>query len=191
MGKINNLHNQRFGKLLVSDKFKVGKDRHTHWLCQCECGKKKYILSTSLTGGKTNSCGCLYQTSDKRGIHNLGRTQNKCPAWKGEGELASKYYTRTKNGAKVRKISFEITIKEMWMKFLEQQRKCALSGLDLTFDSKATTHDGNASLDRIDSTKGYTIDNIQWIHKDINFMKQELTDKYFIEMCKIIAEHNK
>jgi len=36
--------------------------------------------------------------------------------------------------------------------------------------------------------KGYTVDNIQWVHRDINLMKQALDLDYFIEMCKKVAE---
>ena len=32
---------------------------------------------------------------------------------------------------------------------------------------------GTASLDRIDSTKGYVRGNIQWVHKDINWFKRD------------------
>ena len=36
-----------------------------------------------------------------------------------------------------------------------------------------------ASLDRIDSSKGYTEDNIQWVHKDVNQMKMDLPEQRF------------
>ena len=47
-----------------------------------------------------------------------------------------------------------------------------------------------ASLDRIDSSKGYTTDNIQWVHKDINIMKNDYGNDYFIEICKKVAKNN-
>ena len=37
------------------------------------------------------------------------------------------------------------------------------------------------SLDRIDSSKGYEENNVQWVHKDINLMKNKYDNKYFIE----------
>ena len=46
-----------------------------------------------------------------------------------------------------------------------------------------------ASLDRIDSNKGYTIDNVQWVHKDINKMKMDLEEDVFIDNCKLIIEN--
>lgn len=48
-----------------------------------------------------------------------------------------------------------------------------------------------ASLDRIDSTKGYTLDNIQWVHKHINVMKMDLDQEYFIKLCKLVTKKSK
>ena len=31
----------------------------TTWVCKCDCGNEKIVLTTQLTGGKTLSCGCL------------------------------------------------------------------------------------------------------------------------------------
>ena len=50
--------------------------------------------------------------------------------------------------------------------------------------------DITASLDRIDSLKGYTEDNVQWVHKHINFMKGSLSENKFIEYCKLIVKNN-
>jgi len=44
------------------------------------------------------------------------------------------------------------------------------------------------SLDRIDNNKGYIKRNIQLVHKDVNFMKYVHVQKYFIKMCKLVAE---
>ncbi len=62
---------------------------------------------------------------------------------------------------------------------------CALTDLPLNFHTKHK----NASLDRIDNTKGYTIDNIQWVHKDINWMKGTFTQDQFIELCGSVGNY--
>jgi hypothetical protein len=80
-------------------------------------------------------------------------------------------------------------MKYAWKRFLQQDRKCALTGLPLTINYSRLTGDPHtASLDRIDSSKGYVRGNIQWIHKDVNMMKRIYDQGYFIEMCRLVAE---
>jgi peroxiredoxin family protein len=50
---------------------------------------------------------------------------------------------------------------------------------------------GTASLDRKDSSKGYTKDNIQWIHKDLQKMKMDMPEDKFINWCNLIIENRK
>lgn len=68
-----------------------------------------------------------------------------------------------------------------------QNRKCALSGLDLTFSGDFNQI--TASLDRIDNNKGYKKGNIQWVHKQINMMRGTLSLERFKELCSVIASH--
>lgn len=61
MGKINDLTNQKFGRLLVIERDieESKKQGRSYWKCQCECGNIKSIRGTSLICGDTKSCGCL------------------------------------------------------------------------------------------------------------------------------------
>lgn len=52
------LEGQVFGKLTVVE-FAGYKNHKALWLCLCECGNDKIILSDSLKSGKTKSCGCF------------------------------------------------------------------------------------------------------------------------------------
>lgn len=47
-----------------------------------------------------------------------------------------------------------------------------------------------ASLDRINSSIGYTIDNVQWVHKKINMMKMDLSQEEFINYCRLVVKNN-
>ncbi len=82
-----------------------------------------------------------------------------------------------------------MTIQEAWALFLKQNKKCAYSGIPLQFPSQEKNHDGTASIDRIDSNGDYTIDNVQWVHKDINFMKQVFSEKQFLDYCVSICKY--
>jgi hypothetical protein len=103
--------------------------------------------------------------------------------------FSSKYWDGVKSGARQRNISMCITKEFAYNLFLKQNGKCAISGVDiyLLWDTDVRT----ASLDRINSLGHYTEDNVQWIHRDVNQMKMDMTDTELINWCKVIAEFNK
>jgi len=60
MGKLIDLTEKRFGKLLVIKKVKnTNKNKSAKWLCKCDCGNEVEVLSYSLLNFHTRSCGCL------------------------------------------------------------------------------------------------------------------------------------
>lgn len=116
------------------------------------------------------------------------------------GDLGGTYFNGIKTKAIKRGIKFLITKEFAWNLFLKQNGKCKLSGIDITL-SRELHYIGrkrtpnvdliSASLDRIDSTKDYTEDNVQWVHKWINIMKNSLKNEDFILLCKFVANNNK
>ena len=60
--------------------------------------------------------------------------------------------------------------------------------LPIQMPKTGTDNTGTASLDRIDSNKGYVTDNIQWVHKDINYMKSDLDEQQFIHYCRLVVQ---
>lgn len=112
--------------------------------------------------------------------------------WKGCGEISGKYLYIIKYGAKQRNIEFDLSIQYLWDLFLYQNRKCALTGIEIYFAKYATKNgmlEQTASLDRIDSSKGYIKDNVQWIHKDIQRMKMDLSEEKFLDLCQKVVKH--
>lgn len=109
--------------------------------------------------------------------------------WKGYKDIPSSFFNTIKTNAEKRKISFDLKIEDIWDLFIKQNKKCALSGIELYFSNHISLNKGNASLDRIDSSKGYTKGNIQWVHKDINIMKMDLSQNQFIDFCHKISKY--
>lgn len=171
----------KFGKLTVLTVHSRNRNGHIRWICQCECGRTHQVFSTHLLSGLIKSCGCDRKSGKD---HSL---------WGGFGEISGNFWHSIKrgaNGSKGRKpIEFSITIKEAWELFLRQKRKCALSGIELYFNSKDSGGKSihTASLDRIDSGMGYKKENIQWVHKDINKMKNSFNQEYFISLCQLVS----
>lgn len=146
----------------------------TKQLFICHCGNKFYVMPDSLLRNHTKSCGCLKNLS--------GVDANR---WNGYQEISLSYWHNIKNGAKNRNLEFNITLEYIWELFLKQNRKCTLSNIKLTLGSRKTQ---TASLDRIDSSKGYIEDNIQWIHKMLNIIKMDLRQEDFIIYCNLVAK---
>jgi hypothetical protein len=146
--------------------------------CRCRCGNEKNVDVYTL-GKYSQSCfNC--------GHNKIG---SEHPNYKGYKEIPQKWFSRYTRRDRECNIKIEM-IYGLW---LEQGKKCALSGIPIDFKNtnpNPKNYRCNASLDRIDSTKGYIIGNIQLVHKDINSMKSDFEQNYFIKMCKLISINN-
>ena len=146
--------------------------------CKCHCGKIFTRNTHSVLYG-SNSCGCLmYQ-------YNSG---NKSYLWRGYGEISKHIWHSIKRNALKRKLDFDVDLEYVWDIFLQQNKKCNYSGIELVFNTNHNDRNTRtASLDRIDSSKGYIEENVQWIHKDVNMMKWDMDYDYFIHLCELIC----
>lgn len=169
---------------VLSDKYK--KDNIFWNDCECICGNKRAVRTWWLNNNNSKSCGC---TNIK------GRFKAKCV-----GDLSLSYYGSFKYGRKSKGIEFseDITMEYLWDLFLKQDKKCAISGIALQLNPRWSKQNKgqyteiiqNASVDRIDSKTGYILDNVQWVHKDINMMKGSLSELDFISFCKQVYLNN-
>jgi len=171
--KIQNLIGQRFGKLLVLTR--IGQTA----TCICDCGNTLEKCVYDLKRSGTRMC---HECKNK-----IISEKN----WKGYEEISGDVWWRLVSSAKKRNLEFNISMQDIWELYLKQNRKCALSGVDIQFARARHKSEITASLDRIDSSKGYTIDNIQWIHKDLNRMKLDTSVELFVKWCKLVTLHNK
>lgn len=116
--------------------------------------------------------------------------------WKGYKDISGDYWTHLCKAAKKKNKGFDLTIEFIWELFEKQNGQCAISKLPIYLDTKLGSLNKNgyqrrtASLDRIDSSRGYTKDNVQWLHKEINQMKSCRNQKDFIFYCKAVALNN-
>lgn len=98
--------------------------------------------------------------------------------------LRASFVHKYKAGAETRGIVWNIEFEDLADLLIEQDFKCALSGLPL----EAVGVTNNASLDRIDSSLGYVKENVQWVLSEINMMKQQYTQQRFLELCLAVAD---
>lgn len=172
------LSNLKFGRLLAIHSVEKPitvktKSRGTWWLCQCECGETKIARSTELLKGDTKSCGCG------------NRFENSCN-YRGFGKLAQSKFSHIKYSAIKRGLEFSISIEYTWNLYVKQDGKCFYTKKELDLKTR-NSGPMTASLDRIDSSKGYVEGNVVWVHKDVNIMKNQYSHNYFISLCQLIV----
>lgn len=145
--------------------------------CKCKCGKIISRRVHRLLSGKFLGCkSCL--------VENLSLN------WKGIGKVPKMAFIKIKHRAQEKHKEFSVTLEYISELFDLQDGRCALTGQPLTFYVDGIPNQ-TASLDRIDSDRGYVAGNVQWVHKDINFMKQSFTNKYFIKLCELVVTYDK
>ena len=59
MSKGRELAGKRFGRLVALEIVPNYRDTGVYWRCQCDCGDRTIVYSSSLIYGYTKSCGCL------------------------------------------------------------------------------------------------------------------------------------
>ena len=179
----HDLVGQRFGYLEVVQMARTSKSKGGVWraICKClNCGNPDFDANVqNMIRGSVTSCGC-------RKDHHMKMRGSSSPRYTGYKEISGSYWGKVKKGALRRSIQFSISLEYAWKLFKEQDRRCYLSGLPLRFRTYKN-RDQTASLDRIDSSKGYIQGNIAWAHKDVNVMKGLMNKDYFIGMCSRIC----
>lgn len=117
-------------------------------------------------------------------------------SWKGFKGISGDYWRCIKKAGESKGLGFDLTLEGLWDLYESQKGLCALSGLPIIIEcslgglSKHGYQRRTASLDRIDSSEGYITGNVQWVHKEVNQMKSNRTEKDFIYLCKAVALHN-
>lgn len=185
---------RKYGKLTIlslgetisgGNRSKNKKRKRRSCKCLCDCGKEVTKVAESIKDGLIKSCGCAY-------IDNGNAFSGKNnPAWTGIGDFPSVKFNRIKLSAQKRDLEFSVSKEYLWELFEKQNRKCALSGIELKFGKANKWRCTTASLDRVDNKIGYIEGNVQWIHKDINIMKNNHDQEYFIELCTKITNYKR
>jgi hypothetical protein len=70
------LEGKIFGRLTVLEKTEERRNDDIVWKCLCECGEICYKVTSVLTRGSTQSCGCLRSEVSAEHFRKLGRSRN-------------------------------------------------------------------------------------------------------------------
>ena len=149
---------------------------HEHyWKVQCSCGYITERRASQLHNGRTHSC---------RTCAAKKREHEKSPYWRGIDGISQQYLNRLS----FRNKEVSITLQDLVDQWKKQDGKCVYTKEVLSLVRKDTGwKQSSASIDRIDSSIGYHVGNIQWVHKRINTMKNDMSEKEFISWCKKVV----
>lgn len=82
-----------------------------------------------------------------------------------------------------------MTLDDLKSQWIIQSGKCIYSGVNLRLPTPRNKNNDpiyTASLDRIDSSQGYTKDNIQFVSIAINHAKSNMTHEQMLEFCSVL-----
>lgn len=164
-------NNSKYGTLLVLSNYT--KKGTTYCKCKCNCGKITHVDAYQLRNHKIKSC-------------------KNCSNYKGYKDISLSYWNNFKRSCLKRGYQFNITMQQVWNMYEKQNKQCKLSGVTIQFcrSFRKNQKHHSVSIDRIDNNKGYTIDNIQLIHKKINIMRHVMSISEFIKWCELIYKHS-
>lgn len=199
---IKNLIGNQINDLLVVDGpiSKKEKDGSLYWTCLCKCGTKLDIRNSRLLSNSAKSCQKCASIKTIQKFNSEKRIPyNKLPF--GEASFNSLYHRYTYN-AKLNKNDFLLT-KEQF-KFITSNKCNYCDNLpNKQFPSNETIHKLNElgkringcyiynGIDRLDNTKGYTIENSVSCCEDCNYIKSDWNiDDLKIHLEKMLKKLN-
>lgn len=162
---------KRYGKLTALKR--IDGCNQTTWLCVCDCGREKNVTAVNLRTGNSKACGsCRGPAKNKKG-----------PGVAGRNALLNRY----KNTAKERDLTWGLEPEQ----FFELTKKnCNYCGHEPSQVCKNNTSVYVfTGVDRIDSSKGYTSDNVVPCCKNCNFAKNVMTTQEFSSWVVRIYTH--
>lgn len=170
------LAGQRFGRLFAvkyipSEKRRArdGTRREGKWLCACDCGMTTMACASDLVHGRTRSCGCLANETKplNRRTHGASHKERLYDIWCAMKQRC--YYNKSQ--ARKNYSMKGITVCDEWKNDYSAFREWSYSH-GFYEQPKGTQRSDILSIDRIDSKKGYSPDNCQWISFSENAKKR-------------------
>lgn len=183
----------RHGRLTVISH--AGKDhRNKHlWLCLCDCGNKKVVVSDNLSSGKSNSCGCLKAEFLSQKGNQYGLYEDR------EKALLKVQYSHLKRRDKNKGFSDTISLEAF---SILSKSPCKYCGLEYSKEIEDRLNESKKQkrlsdhvlrcngVDRVDSSKGYTVENSVPCCKYCNTAKNTMSESEFLKWIKRVYNFN-
>lgn len=164
---------REYGQLLIAEVLTGSADKSTWRVrCICTCGNEVTRGFNAVIYGSVTVCHECALTA-------IGQSPRK--------DAIAIYMQQVLYGAKTRCLETTCITRDYLLSLFGGT--CALSGVPISLGGigRKGHITRTASLDRIDSLKGYIYGNVQWVHKSVNLMKQDMDESEFKDFCKKIA----
>jgi len=166
-----NLLGKRFGMWKIHSLAYIGQ-RGTYWNCICNCGSFDVVNGSSLTCGNSKSCGCVKNLNFKK------------------GEAAFRMLVHAyKASAKRRNYEFKLQLEECRNLFLNNCYYCGSKPFSIYRIPEVNGIFIYNGIDRLDNTKGYSLDNCVTCCKICNYAKQSMSLKEFKTWILKVCHH--
>lgn len=176
MNKIEDLSGRRFGRLLVQGFAGQGKHGNTKWKCKCDCGEEPTVPRSCLTRKRgTRSCGCLR----KEVCSGLSKSRaSSLPHGIASRNCAFSHY---KHSALHSGKAWELSVDEFSSLVSSDCYYCGSGPSNLYHEPRNNGDFAYNGLDRLDSLKGYTLDNVVPCCWTCNRMKSKMPLDNFLK----------
>lgn len=171
--KFIDLTGQTFGLLTVV-RLTTKREHGSCWFCKCECGRTTTTTISRLRSGLTKSCGCL-------------KGRPVLPGQKaGKNAMISDY----KREANLRGIHFKLSNQAFFQLVKLPCHYCgSLPARRYGTEDKGNLFEANG-LDRVDSSLGYSPDNVVPCCKMCNLGKNSYSKEQFLQWVQRVYEHS-
>lgn len=176
--RVKDISGQNFGRLTVSNQYRIqntNKKSRTEWFCNCECGNNIWIKADSLINGNTKSCGCFRIEKNRKEY--------------GESSK-NRVLRRYKHDAKKRGLEFLLSKEQFLDTISKNCSYCKLPPYNIQNDGESYGEFIYTGIDRIDNSKGYTLENSTSCCRICNMAKGEMTREQFLSHIERIYYNN-
>jgi hypothetical protein len=171
MRKRKDLVNQTFGKLTVIKYTGLSQNNCSEYLCKCECGNEKLVLSGNLITGDTKSCGCLFKFKE------------------GEANFNSLYSSYQKTAQRYNRI-FKLSRDEFRELITSNCFYCDISPQRKRFAKGTNGPFYYNGIDRVDNSIGYEKQNCVPCCRKCNTDKGSITKNMIIKVYNFLTKVN-